>query len=226
MKLEKEPLGLIWRVVQTAKLVNIDSVIIEEGRLRGIDENRTVVLFHEDGSINLGVGSLGMTRIDTLLSRLNLVMGYDDFSVDATVDPEKNFIRSLTMKAKRSRVQYRCADPSHISAPRVINDIMKASVVFPQPDIVLLKDGAKAMGNAEFVTIKNDKDQVMFEIEDINGDVFDRVFAKGVQHDFSHKYPIRTLLALLSNGGQFEIGQKGMLKVIKEGLSVLILPRV
>lgn len=226
MKLEKKPLELIWRVVLTAKLVNIDNVIIEEGRIRGIDENRTVVLFHEDEDITLDVGSLGITRIDTLLSRLNLVMGRDDFNVDVKVDDTKGFIRSLTMKAKGTRVEYRCADPAHVAAPRVINDVMQAKVMLPQPDAVLLQDGAKAMGNAELVTIKNVKDEVMFELEDVNGDVFDRVFAKGVQHEFSHKYPVRTILALLKNGGEFEIGQKGMLKVVNEELGVLILPRV
>lgn len=226
MKLQKKPLEIIWRVVQTAKLVNIESVIVEEGRVRGIDENRTVVIFHEDESIDLGVGSIGITRIDTLLSRLNLVMGRDDFTVDVKVDDEKNFIRSLTMKAKGTRVEYRCADPAHVVAPRVTNDVMQAKVILPQPDAVLLQDGAKAMGNVELVTIKNVKDEVMFELEDVNGDVFDRVFAKGIEHDFSHKYPVKTVLALLKNGGEFEIGQKGMLKVIKEDLGVLILPRV
>lgn len=228
MKLDNNIIKFIEDVVQTAKLVDIDNIVIEPERVRGMDENRSVVLFHEDEDLNLGIGSIGLTRIDTLLSRLEMVKTQDEFEVVATIDKEREFVRSMTIKAKGTKVEYRCADPTHINAPRQINDTMMATVQLTPEAVLLLHKAVTAMGNAEFVTIKCNGDEVTFELEDINGDVFDHTFAKGVDHNFSYKYPVKTLLALFkqNSNGVFEVGQKGIVRVTHNNLGVLVLPSV
>jgi len=47
MKLDKITVSYILNVVETAKLVGIDSVIIEPNTVRAIDDNHTVVLFQD-----------------------------------------------------------------------------------------------------------------------------------------------------------------------------------
>lgn len=229
MKLKEKQIEFIKGVVETALLVNIDSVVIETGRVRGMDENRTVVLFQKnEDEFDFEFGSLGITRINDFLSRLRIAQMQENFTVEAVIDDEKDFIRSIIMKAKGTKIDYRCADPTHISAPRIINDIMESTIHLDVNAFNILKSGVAAMGNVELVTIKSVNGNVTFELEDVNGDNLNYMFDEGIDHNFSHKYPVKTLLALFKQDpeGAFEIGQKGMLRVSYKKLGVYVLPRI
>ncbi len=226
MKLDIATLGFIQNVVDVAKLVNVDGIIIEPERVRGMDEARTVVVFQDEDVPLMGFGSIGLNRIDVFTSRINIVKIQDQFTVEATIDEEKEFVRSLTMKAKGTKIDYRCASPATIQAPRIINDELIEEIQAGFESIVILQKSVAAMGNAELVTIVGDKRGVSFELEDINGDVFDHTFGKVTDHQFSHKYPVKTLLALLKENQTFMVGKKGMIKFDVNGIGVYVLPKV
>ena len=74
---------------------------------------------------------------------------------------------------------------------------------------------------SEVVTIAYN-DGVSFKLSDINSDEFQHVFALetesingGAGDEFSHNYPVKTLLALFKQSptGHFDIGEKGILNI-------------
>lgn len=228
MELQEEELGFIQSVVDVAQLVDIDMLVIEPERVRGIDEHKTVVIFEDDNIPSFEFGSIGMSRTDVLVSRLDIVKPLDNFRVEAEIDDERQFVRSLVMKAKGTKIDYRCVNPAHIQAPRIINDEMITDIPLTGEAVLMLQKGTAAMGNADYVKIISDKRGITFELEDITADVFDYTFHEAADHHFSHKYPVKTLLALFKRkpGGEFTIGQKGMLRFVVDGISVYVLPRV
>ena len=228
IKVAAETLDYIQTVIKTAQIVGIDNVIIEPGRIRGMDEARTVVLLQDENVPEMEFDSIGLNRTSVLLSRIALVKNQNRFAVEATIDDDKEFVRALLIKAKGTNIDYRCANPATIQAPRVINDEIVADVSLTTEAVEMLHRGVVAMGNVEIVTITSDKRGISFALEDTNCDVFDHTFGEVTDHPFTHKYPVKTILALCKKEGEgtFGIGKKGMLRHDVNGLGVYILPKV
>ena len=233
MKLDAETIGYLQLVVNTAQLVGIDNIIIEEGMVRAIDENKTVVIYQNENVPTPVFGAVGLNRIGVFTSRFDIIKTRDDANIEVTVDEERGFARSLIMRSKGIKVDYRCANPASIQAPRQINDQMKFQVPLSGEAVMLLQKGQGAMG-AETVSVISNDDGVAFELADINNDVFSHVFADeakcldGGKPIFAHRYPVKTLLAMFKTNaeGDFYIGGKGMLKFMVNGLDVYVIPQV
>lgn len=234
MNIDTETMSFLVNVVKTAQLVDIDNAIVEPGRVRGMDDNHTVVLFHEQDIPDMPFGSIGLNRLGVFLSRYEIARTQDSFKVEAKLSDDEQFARSLTLKGKGTKIDYRCANPTTIKAPRQINDTMKVGVQVNGEAVRLLQKGQAAMSNPETVTLLCDDDKVSFELVDVNNDVFKHTFAQEIElldgddSNFAHRYPLKILLSLAKQhpDGHFEIGHKGMLKFPVSDLTVYILPQV
>jgi len=233
MKLSQDLIDFIETVVKTGQSVNIDNVIIEPDMVRAIDDARTVVLYQDTNVPAMPFGSIGLNRISVLLSRLEIAKSQDNFTVDVIVDSDDEYARSVTMKGTGTKIDYRCANPTTIQAPRQINDNLVYRIQLNAEAVSLMQKGQVAMGS-ETVTIMSD-DGVSFELTDVNSDAFNHKFAPDVDlldadasSKFSHRYPVKTLLALFKQNpdGCFEIGEKGILSISVNGLSIYVLPQV
>jgi hypothetical protein len=237
MKLTSDLIEFIENVVKTGQSVNIENAIIdaETGAVRGIDEDRTVVMFHNENVPDFPVGSIGLNRVGVFLSRLSIVKDREGFDVDAEVVTlnDIEYVKALHMKSADTKVGYRCANPDTIKAPKQINDTIVYRVQLNAEAVNVLQKGYSAMGT-ETVTVHGG-DGVAFELEDISEDKFRHVFAPDSVHlgdtatgAFSHKYPVKTLLALFKQNpdGVFEIGEKGILRIDVNGLNIYVLPQV
>lgn len=233
MKINPEQIAFIESVVKTGLSVNIDNVIIEPDMVRAIDDGRTVVLFHNTDVPPMPFGSVGLNRISVFKSRLDIAKTQNNFTVDVKINEDEGCATSIHMRGDSLKIDYRCANPAVIQAPRSINDTLIYRIQLNAEAVSLLQKGQAAMGS-ETVTIKND-DGVKFELLDVNSDVFSYTFAPDVEIDdveidreFTHRYPIKTLLALFKQNpdGMFEIGEKGILRIDINGLDVYVLPKV
>lgn len=234
MKVNRDELAYITNVVDTAKMVGIDDVIIEPGKVRAIDENKTVVLFQENDVPDMSFNSIGLNRINIFLSRLDVARTQPNFEVSATTDEHSEFVRALTMKAKGVKVEYRCANPKTIAAPKKINDTLVCKINLTADAVYLLQKGLTAMGG-EVITVVSDERGVTFKITDINNDEFTHTFTDHVEvlgeHadvTFTYNYPAKILLSLFRTNpeGYFSIGQKGMLNIVVNNLNIFVLPQV
>lgn len=234
MKLNNDVINFIQKVVETSQLVNISNVIIEPTFVRAIDDNKSVVIFQPLTHSVLSDNSIGLTRINIFSSRLEISKSQTNFNAEATIHETENFIKIITMKSAGTKIEYRCAKPSTIQAPRQIHDEMITRISLDSEAVSLLQKSQVAMDNAETVTIINN-DVVSFEVVDINGDVFNHTFTKPAvaiegndSIKFAHKYSIKTLLALFKKdvNNTVEIGKRGILRITINGLDVYVLPRV
>jgi len=238
MKIDTESVSFIKTVVKTAQLVGIDNIIIEEEGVRAIDDNQTVVLFQKENIPELSFGSIGLNRISVFTSRLALAESRDNFQMDSQDDGNGQIV-SLTMKGSGVKIDYRCANPTTIRAPKQLHDTMQVRVKINPEAVMLLVKASAAMpqmsGKLEVVTLASDKDGVSFELADSTNDVFSHKFTDhaeslidGDSTKFVHRYPLKTLISLFKENpeGHFDIGQKGILNVNINGLDIFVLPRV
>ena len=228
MDLNQTAISYIETIVKNAKLVNIDSVIIETGFVRALAEDKTVFIFQDQNVPQLPFNSIGLNRLDVFISRLDTAKSCDGFSIKATVDDTGTFVRSLTMKGKNVKIDYRCANPKTIVAPKKFNDILKTQVRLTPEAVMLMQRGQAAMRSDTITLISNEKG-VSFELVDINADVFSHTFASSatslIQQDTNTHFLLLTLFKLNSDGC-FNVGQKGILNVEINGLNIFVLPQV
>ncbi len=233
MKLNSESLTYIKNVVETAQMVGIDNVIIEPGKVRAINDEKSVVLFQEENVPDMPFNSVGLNRISVFLSRLEVARTQDSFTVDVKTDDDGEFARGFVMTAKGFKVDYRCANPKTIAAPKKINDDMLYRLELTPQAVYMLQKGQTAMG-ADVVSLINDGSGATFEFIDVNSDKFSHTFTKriamdsGAEETFTYKYPIKILLPLFKHDAEntFQVGRKGILSIVVNNLSIFVLPQV
>lgn len=233
MKVNSKIVDQIEHIVRTAQKVGIDSVVIESDIIRAIDEHRTVVMNHKH-DLDLPFSSIGLTRTNVFLSRLDIARTQTDLSVDVNVDDDKDFVKSIVMKSKGVKVDFRCGDPSNIKAPKSVNDELVCGVKLDPTTVVLLQRGQNAM-NTDVVTIVSNDERIFFELQDDNGDKLDHTFENqqvnsindGDTH-FVHTYPLKIILPLFKENPEqeFLIGKKGILNISLGGINMFVLPQV
>ena len=242
MKVDAKTLVYIQNVVKTAQLVKIGNIIIEPDKVRAIDDEKSVVLFQDEDVPAMPFGSIGLNRIDVFMNRFELARSADKFEIEAIMPESKDnnapqFARAIVMKGKGMKIDYRCANPATIQAPKQINDTLKYQIQMNNDVVSLMAKGQTAM-NSDDVSIISNKDGVSFEITDINSDAMNYKFSDGVDlvdvkadqddTEFSFKYPLKVILPLFkaAPSAPFFISTKGMLKIIVNELDMFVLPRV
>lgn len=243
MSLEKQLIDYIQDVVKICRLVDIDSVAIEPEVVRGTDEQRSVVILQNLKTkipkikIENNEYAVGLSRLDTLQSRLDIARSQDKFTIEPIIKTGTSYIHSLLMKAKGMKIDFRCMDPTKIKAPINIKDTLIYKIQLAGDAVALLQKAMGAMG-ADEVTVISDKDGVSFEVSDITSDVFKHTFTQDVelldqnsdkeQVFFAYRYPIKTLLSIFKENpvGYFEIGARGPLRfTLAHDISIYVLPR-
>ena len=231
MNIDSSTIAFMKNAVITAKLAGIENLIIQRDRVRGTNEQRTAILLHENNIPNLPFDSIGLSRIDIFLTRLELVQPLKNFEMTFCLSDDKQFVRSLDMRAKNVSVNYRCANPTTIQAPKSFKDSIKYKLNMSPEALLLISKGAGAMGGADDIIIKTNKNKVEVTIEDITNDAltFDLdtnpevIEGNSLEH-FSYKFPIKMILPLLkqNSGGDFFLTARGILKINVNGLDFYI----
>lgn len=248
MKLTKGEIDYIQSVIKTASLVDIGNIIIEPGKIRAMHEDQTVVLFQDTNVPDMSFGSLGLNRIGVFLSRLELAKTQDNFEIEAITtgdttkygfdmfDPTEKvtpmWVRSLTMKGKNTKIDYRCASPQTIKAPKIRAGVAQFRVNLTPEAVNMITKGKVAMKSNE-VFFHGSKDGVTLEIADINGDSLEYHFSDvvhvetGVSVDFSYKYPIELLLPIFKTNptGSFSLTARGSLMFTINDLDVYVMAK-
>lgn len=247
MKLTKDEIDYIQSVIKTANLVGIGNIIIEPGKIRAMDEDQTVVLFQDKNVPEMSFGSIGLNRISLFLSRLTLALSQDKFEIEAITAGEDSkysfsmfdpadkkqpmWVRSLTMSGKNVKIDYRCASPQTIKAPKIRagQGVHKIDLT---PDAVDMISKGKSAMKTDDVSFHGNKDGVILEIADINGDSLEYHFSDivhllgtGTSPDFSYKYPIELLLPIFKTNptGSFSLTGKGTLVFPVNGLDIYVM---
>lgn len=236
MNIDITTLNYIKKVVKCASIGKVEGISIEPNLIRGMDDSQTVFLFHTDNIPTFEFGSIGINRLSTFTSRLEL-MSTDGLTIEANTDKNRNgmqFVRSLNFSSKGMKVDYRCANPAIIRGPKQFVDTITYSIDIPTDAIQYMTKGMAAMSSDE-IRLTSSDDGTQFTITDVNGDVFTYTFndtAKNISDnsiaEFDHTYSLKTLLPLLkamNNSTCFITQDNGMILITIEGIDLYVFPR-
>ena len=238
MKLTTDAINRLSTLIQTSMVAGLKKMIIEPGKIRGIDEKQSVVVITTDNVPDLSGKSIGITRIEQLSARLALVGSQGDVAIEATETPS-NDISILDLSSGKTKAQFRCATVEAVKGiPKNITDVLVWEVAVNSKLLPTLTQAVSAM-SAETITIASrDGASVSFECIDLNKDVFTTDAEDGPQWigsgtpstSFVNKYPAKTLLGLLKEASKstdpviIKIGQGGILSLKVNSFDFFVLP--
>lgn len=237
MKLDQQTLAFLQKTVETISVAKINNLVIEPGRIRAMEENRAVLVFQNTDVPNMPFGSIGISEASTFISRFEIVKSVSNVDVEAIMDNTNTFVRSLEMRGKGIKIDFRCANPATIRAPKSMNDPIKYKIQMTPDAVTLMTKGATALSTDE-VTIKGSAENVSLVFEDANRDAMEYQFGThmelvdpstaDVNSSFDRTYPVKILLPLLKQnpGNCLYITHAGFIKLSINGLDMYVPPRI
>lgn len=234
MKLSSQDITYLNSILATCAMTGIESIIIEDGTVRGVNEAKTCAII-SDTNIPTLAQKIGLTRLQTLRQRLEL---FTDPTIDAK-ETERGEISMLDISAGKNKVQYRCTASMLIKAPKQINDNYVNRVFIDDQENKLLLNAIKVMGSKKVqLTIKKDR-TVSIHLVDATNDAFSTVLqlpAERLTDDDLDSvvfyYPADILASILrtqpDSGSPIEldVGEVGTIKLQAGGHRVTLLPQI
>lgn len=249
MKVTNDEMLFIQKAIKAAKLLGINNIIIEPGKVRGANEGGAVFLYQNTGIPSMSFGSIGLNRINEFNARLELAKSQEKFEADVTTivgndntigfdvydknihKTEPMWVKVLTMTGKGTKIEYRCANPKTIIAPRKMGGIIQYSLSIIPEVITMLQKGKVAM-KGDSVSLISENGIVSLSISDINGDILqyqfteDAIEVNGNDVNFSFKYNIDVVLSVFKSNplNTIKLTTKGTIIFDCEGLGLYITP--
>lgn len=237
----KGVLTLLQDAIDTATMLKIERMVIDSHSLRGeSQENGTFMLLPFPADTELEFGAMGISRIDVLNARMKLV------GADGTVTPDykvrdsgDKFVFRLQLKKGKTTIDFKCADPSQIRAPKGFNDAESFGFKFTAADIALMLRGKAAM-QADKVTFQSkDGQTVNYTISASEGDALvhqldSELDIKTQTETFAASYSTKILFPVLKEISdaakeadvEVVLTKRGILKIEVNGIPSYVFPEV
>lgn len=245
MKLSQDSVRNLKTLLQTVSLVKIDRLIIEGNKIRGVDEDQTVVIVSDTNVPDFGGAKVGLNRLSILANRIALFDADEAFTVDAVEtqsrDDEGMDISSFKLASKGSKFEYRCARVGAIKAPKQLNDSFVWAVTIPVESVKLAISAANTMGSEQIALVSKASGEVLFEIVDgSTQDTFTTKIADEAvwlpededqpTQSFVNYYAVKALMPLLKAAAAHGdpvvlVGEEGMLQITVNNYALTLLPR-
>lgn len=242
MKLSTDAIAQLDQLVQTAMIAGLKKLVIEPGKVRGIDEKQSVVIISTTNVPDLNGKQVGINRIDQLSARINLVKAQGDLAIDAT-ESQSNAadIALLELSVGKTKAQFRCASVEAVKGvPKNITDTLVWEIKVGGKVLPTISQGISAMSSEQLTIASRDGLTVSFECVDTNKDVFTTDAEEApvwtgtgpAGTSFCQKYPAKTLLALIKEALKTEpqvtlrLGEGGILNLEVNKLNIYVIPVV
>ena len=209
MKLTDDSISKFDLLIQTALTTGIKKLIIENDKIRGIDEKQTVVIITSDNVPDFEGKQIGINRLDSLAARLNLVKSQGNIQIEATEASNGTDISILDLSCGKTKAQFRCASVEAVKGvPKNIADTLVWDIKIDGKTLQTISKAVTAMG-AETITIASkDGKSASFELVDSNKDVFTMDLPDAPEwigqttspNSFCQKYPAKTFVSLVKEG--------------------------
>ena len=251
--LSKNDVSQLNTIIETCLLAGIENALIEndpngdEGQqvVRGINDDRTCLILSNNDIPSLGgTGKvLGLSRMNILRSRINVLNNDDSFIITADTNT-KDEVSVLNLKNNKAKTQFRCASPSIIKAPKAVNDQEMAAIEIKKTDVDTLSSAAKAMGAKTFTLLAKkgagDNIEAFIEYYDTNQDVFSIKVADSIEFfdepsTFVYYYITDVFLRLIrqisgalgenDTGFHIIVGKGGTLRLIINNHVIILVPQ-
>ena len=239
MKLSQDSILQLDLLIQTSLTAGIKKLVIESGKIRGIDEKQSVVIISTDNVPDFGGKQIGINRLDALAARLNLVKNQGTVNIEATEASNKTDISLLDLSSGKTKAQFRCASVEAVKGvPKNIADTLVWEIKISNKELPVIAQAITAMG-AEGVTVASkDGKTVSVELVDGNKDIFTTdlteapawIGAGTAQSSFCKKYPAKIFVSLLKEALKttdvlsLQLGEGGIFSFKVNGFDFYVLP--
>lgn len=240
MRLNTDTIAQLDQLVQTAMIAGLKKLVIEPGKVRGIDEKQSVVIISTTNVPDFNGKQIGINRIDQLSARINLVKSRGDLSIEATESQQNTTdISLLELSVGKTKAQFRCASVEAVKGvPKNITDTLVWEIKVNGKNLPTIAQGVVAMGSEQLTIASRDGKTVSFECVDTNKDVFttdieDAPVWTGTgaaASSFCQKYPAKTLLALIKEALKVEpqvilrMGEGGIINLEVNKFNFYVIP--
>ena len=225
----------IYDTLITAKLAGIENIIFdtEMRNVRAMKEPNIVLIEGDNFPDDMkNVPSLMIADVNKLVSRMDLIRGFTGFKTSYEEDPSKNYVRQLKFATGRTKVEFRCANPTTFRIPKKFVDIIITEVNIPAESIALLQQGISAFGaNTVMLSNTDDIKQVTTTLIDSNGDTMQHtagLVLMDTDTKFAHTYDVKLLVSLTkqNTSTNIKVGQRGSLQLKVNNYSFYVFPQV
>lgn len=233
MILKRDDVSKLGIVLHVANIAGFESLILEEGRVRALNESKTCALVASEGGPVLPQ-KMGLSRLSALRSRLELFSA-EGLQINA-VESSRSEIAQLELSSGKSKAQFRCTSTALISAPQSINDEPAAVLSVSGQEIKLLLDAVRAMGSKLVRIAVNENGRVKIEVSDSTNDVFSAELESAAEfinssdsNTFSYSTDVLCPILRACNdrtATDLVIGEKGTLSVSLLGFPLTLLPQI
>lgn len=226
----------LLNILTTCAVGGIESVIIEDGLVRGINEARTFVII-SDNSVPKFSQKIGLSRLTSLRQRIDL-FSHDTTTVIEAKESERGEISSLEISAGRNKAQFRCTSTMLIKAPKVINDVELCDVTFSKDELKMALSAVKVMGGKTVQLIIKKDTSVTLSVTDDTNDAFNMILAAPALNKKSectdsvvHYYFADMFHAMLRANSDCDelvitVGQVGTIRTKINGHNIIVMPKI
>lgn len=239
MNLSSDSATKLISLLGACKTADIETLIISPDAIRGIDENRSVVITATENIPDFQKHSICLNRLNTLLSRINLVKD-SDYTISMKEDNRnKEAISNLDITADSVKVQYRAGSIEIFDKkiPKSVRDEKSFTVSLAVSKLPLITNAISSMAGATDILFTLKNDGMFIELVDQNLDTFTSKIAEEVTEIdgrpsfYSFKYNIKSLLPILKAAGSgletivMAFGKKGTLELTLNGYPFILMPK-
>ncbi len=242
LNLDQDSIQLINDSLRMASLIKIDNLVINDGDVRAMDNDSTVLMVLESDKLNTSGKSIGVTRVKQLKKLLEVAntTGKDNVVIDLIESQHTaNEIGSIKVSSKKVKFEYRAAKVDPI--PRGLAESWDWVVKMDQEAVGLISQGASSIKTDKFIlTSKPGNEGVFAELRDEDtNDVFSIKVADAPtainepapeKNTFVYYYQIQSILPLIkevaSTGEDvfIQVSTKGFLQVNISDVTFYVFP--
>lgn len=239
MKLSTDAINNLNLLIQTTFLAGISKLIIDSNKICGINDQQTVAIITSNNVPDFQGKKIGISRLNMLDARMNLVKSVGDLNIDATESNNGQEISILDISSGKTKAQFRCSSMDNVKGvPKNIADNLVWEIQISNKLLPTLNQGFTAMSSENIIIASKDGKNVSFEYVDSNKDIFTMdgdgdikwIGDGDAQSSFCQKYPTKAFLSLLkeisktSDTITMKIGAGGILQLMVNGFDFFVIP--
>lgn len=227
----------IQNIVNTAKLLEVEAVVVDSESVRGKGEG-ILILQKDNLPEELGFDGIAFGDIMTLGKRMN---AFDDFKMQYVMREKESgykFPYKLRMVSGKSRIEFVCLNPSQVKAPKNLKDPTYFSFMMDTDSVNLLAS-ANSLMQSDRIVLSGKDDTVQFSASDDSAATLSHVIsndlvklAENDQQSFVYPYKYKNVVGvfryLAKQTERFEVcvTKRGFITIEVNGLNINILREV
>lgn len=242
-KLNYETIDFLKNLVQTCYVCGIDSVVVEQDKIRGQSEDSSRGIFLlETQTIPdfIPFETIGIGRVKTLRTRMSLLDDNIQVSYDTTErDNRDELVTKLILKNKHTKIDFSCTDPKMIRSPQKFNDPIYYGFDISEETLLVMSKAFAAINTKQISFSTGEDNNVEFRASDVEADMFVHIVSDEYTIDdnagadnFYFSYSIKYVLPLFKAAMDMDrklhvnISKRGIMKIRVNGFSVFVLPEL